>query len=66
MRRCIRSSTTQESRNDTTRVPVDGRYFALPIESYDDLTTCGDSDNAWLEIAEYLAAQSIRATGFTC
>jgi len=42
-----------------TRVGVDGRYFALPIEAYDDLTTWGKSNNAWIEIAEDLAEQSI-------
>ncbi len=42
-----------------TRVGVDGRYLALPIEAYDDLTTWGKSNNAWIEIAEELAEQSI-------
>ena len=42
-----------------TRVGVDGRYFALPIEAYDDLTTWGKSNDAWIEIAEDLAEQSI-------
>ncbi len=41
------------------RVGVDGRYLALPIEAYDDLTTWGKSNNAWIEIAEDLAEQSI-------
>ena len=42
-----------------SRVGVDGRYLALPIEAYDDLTTWGKSNNAWIEIAEDLAEQSI-------
>jgi len=42
-----------------SRVGVDGRYFALPIEAYDNLTTWGRSNNAWIEIAEDLAEQSI-------
>ncbi len=42
-----------------TRVGVDGRYLALPIEAYEDLTTWGKSNNAWIEIAEDLAEQSI-------
>jgi alkylresorcinol/alkylpyrone synthase len=42
-----------------TRVGVDGRYLALPIEAYDDLTTWGKSNNAWIEVAEELAEQSI-------
>jgi alkylresorcinol/alkylpyrone synthase len=41
------------------RVGVDGRYLALPIEAYDDLTTWGKSNNAWIEVAEDLAEQSI-------
>ena len=42
-----------------TRVGVDGRYLALPIEAYDDLTTWGKSNNAWIDVAEDLAEQSI-------
>jgi alkylresorcinol/alkylpyrone synthase len=42
-----------------TRVGVDGRYLALPIEAYDDLTTWGRSNDAWIEVAEALAEQSI-------
>ncbi len=42
-----------------TRVGVDGRYLALPINAYDDLTSWGKSNNAWIEIAEELAEQSI-------
>ena len=41
------------------RVGVDGRYLALPIEAYDDLTTWGKSNNAWIDVAEELAEQSI-------
>jgi alkylresorcinol/alkylpyrone synthase len=41
------------------RVGVDGRYLALPIEAYDNLTTWGKSNNAWIEVAEDLAEQSI-------
>ena len=42
-----------------TRVGVDGRYLALPIHAYDDLTTWGKSNNAWIDVAEDLAEQSI-------
>jgi alkylresorcinol/alkylpyrone synthase len=42
-----------------TRVGVDGRYLALPIQAYDDLTTWGKSNDAWIEVAEDLAEQSI-------
>lgn len=41
------------------RVGVAGRYLALPIEAYDDLATWGQSNNAWIEVAEDLAEQSI-------
>ncbi len=41
------------------RVAVDGRHLALPIEQYDDLTTWGKSNDAWIEVAEDLAEQSI-------
>ena len=42
-----------------SRVAVDGRYLALPIEAYDDLTTWGQSNDAWITVAEDLAEQSI-------
>ena len=42
----------------STRVGVDVRYLALPIEAYDDLSTWGKSNNAWIEVAEDLAEQS--------
>src|SRR5271167_1539788 len=41
------------------RVGVDGRHLALPIQSYDDLTTWGKSNSAWIEVAEDLAEQSL-------
>lgn len=42
-----------------SRVAVDGRHLALPIEAYDDLTTWGQSNDAWIAAAEDLAEQSI-------
>lgn len=42
-----------------TRVGVEGRHLALPIEAYQDLTTWGRSNNAWIEVAEELAAQAV-------
>jgi alkylresorcinol/alkylpyrone synthase len=42
-----------------TRVGVDGRYLALPIQAYDDLLTWGQSNDAWIQVAEDLAEQSI-------
>src|ERR1017187_6577177 len=41
-----------------SRVAVDGRHLALPIEAYDDLTTWGQSNDAWITVAEDLADQS--------
>ena len=41
------------------RAGVEARYLALPIEGYDDLTTWGKSNNAWIEVAEELAEQAI-------
>jgi alkylresorcinol/alkylpyrone synthase len=38
---------------------VDARHLALPIEAYEDLETWGQSNNAWIEVAEELAEQSI-------
>src|SRR5271167_916913 len=42
-----------------SRVGVDGRYLALPIDRYHDLTDWGKSNNAWIQTAEDLAEQSI-------
>ncbi len=41
------------------RVGVGGRYLALPIEGYDELTAWGRANDAWIEIAEELAEQSL-------
>lgn len=41
------------------RAGVEARYLALPIEGYNDLTTWGKSNNAWIEVAEELAEQAI-------
>ncbi len=42
-----------------TRVGVEGRHLALPIEKYEALDTWGKANNAWIEVAEDLAEQSI-------
>ena len=42
-----------------TRVGVAGRYLALPIEAYDELTTWGKANDAWIEAAEDLAEQAL-------
>jgi alkylresorcinol/alkylpyrone synthase len=41
------------------RVGVKGRHLALPIEAYDNLTTWGKANNAWIDVAEDLAEQSL-------
>ncbi len=41
------------------RVGVKGRHLALPIEAYDDLTTWGKANDAWIEVAEDLAEQAL-------
>jgi len=43
----------------SSRVGVEGRYLALPIEQYDELTTWGKANDAWIEVAEDLAEQSL-------
>ncbi len=43
----------------STRVGVEGRYLALPIEEYDNLTTWGKANDAWTEVAEDLAEQAL-------
>src|SRR5579863_2284686 len=42
-----------------TRVGVDGRHLALPIERYEHLSTWGQANDAWIEAAEDLAEQSL-------
>jgi alkylresorcinol/alkylpyrone synthase len=41
------------------RVGVKGRHLALPITAYDDLTTWGKANDAWITVAEDLAEQSL-------
>jgi alkylresorcinol/alkylpyrone synthase len=38
---------------------VEGRYLALPAESYEHLHTFGQSNNAWIECAQELGEQAI-------
>ncbi len=42
-----------------SRVGVKGRHLALPIEAYDNLTTWGKANDAWINVAEDLAEQSL-------
>ncbi len=42
-----------------TRVGVEGRHLALPIEAYDELKTWGKANDVWIEVAEDLAEQSL-------
>lgn len=42
-----------------SRVGVEGRHLALPIERYEQLSTWGQANDAWMEVAEELGAQSL-------
>src|SRR5579863_3946954 len=42
-----------------SRVGVEGRHLAIPIERYDDLATWGQANNLWIETSEELAEQSL-------
>ena len=42
-----------------SRVGVEGRHLALPIDGYDKLRTWGNANDAWIESALYLAEQSL-------
>lgn len=42
-----------------TRVGVDGRYLAVPIDRYPDIRTFGQSNDIWIEIAQQLGKKSI-------
>lgn len=41
-------------------VLVGGRHLALPIEQYDGLSTWGESNDAWIEVALEVGEQAIR------
>jgi predicted naringenin-chalcone synthase len=38
-----------------SRVGVESRHLALPIEAYDGLTSWGKANDAWIEVSEELA-----------
>ena len=42
-----------------SRVGVEGRHLALPIEGYDGLTSWGKANDAWIEVSEELAEQAL-------
>src|SRR5882724_445882 len=42
-----------------TRVGVEGRHLALPIERYKQLSSWGQANDAWIEVAEELGEQSL-------
>jgi alkylresorcinol/alkylpyrone synthase len=42
-----------------TRVGVDGRYLSLPLESYDRLSTWGEANDAWIEVAEEIGETAL-------
>jgi alkylresorcinol/alkylpyrone synthase len=42
-----------------SRVGVEGRFLSLPLESYDRLSTWGEANNAWIEVAEELSEQAL-------
>jgi alkylresorcinol/alkylpyrone synthase len=42
-----------------SRVGVESRHLALPIEAYDSLTNWGQANNAWIKVSEELAEQAL-------
>jgi alkylresorcinol/alkylpyrone synthase len=42
-----------------TRVGVEGRHLALPVECYDGLTTWGKANAAWIEVAEEIGEKAL-------
>lgn len=42
-----------------SRVGVDGRFLSLPLEDYDLLSTWGEANNVWIEVAEELGEQAL-------
>jgi alkylresorcinol/alkylpyrone synthase len=41
-------------------VLVGGRHLALPIEAYDDLTTWGKANDAWIGVAQEVGERAVR------
>jgi len=44
-----------------TSVGVKGRYLSLPIPAYEGMTTWGQNNNAWIEVAQDLGKKSLCA-----
>jgi alkylresorcinol/alkylpyrone synthase len=42
-----------------SRMGVEGRYLALPIEAYEKLSTWGQANSAWIEVAQELGQEAI-------
>jgi alkylresorcinol/alkylpyrone synthase len=42
-----------------SRMSVDGRYLALPIDAYENLETWGQANGAWFEAAQELGEQAL-------
>ena len=40
-------------------VTVEGRYLALPAERYHDITTWGQANDAWIQVAQELGEQAL-------
>ena len=41
-------------------VLVGGRHLAIPIEEYDELTTWGQANDAWIRVAQEVGAEAVR------
>jgi len=39
---------------------IDGRFLALPIDAYYEMTTWGQANNAWIECAQDLGQQALQ------
>ena len=42
-----------------TRVGVDGRYLAVPIERYPEIRTWGQANDLWIEVAQQLGEKAV-------
>ena len=40
-------------------VTVEGRYLALPTEKYYDITTWGQANDVWIQVAQELGEQAL-------